>query len=37
MKAPDPLWPGPPQSPLEEAEETPKKLERDLDAFEPAA
>jgi len=25
MKAPDPLWPGPPQSLLEEAEETQRK------------
>ena len=37
MKAPNPLWPGPAQSLLEEAEETPEKMEGDLDASEPAA
>jgi len=36
MKAPDPLWQGPPQS-LLEAEETPERMEGDLDASEPAA
>jgi hypothetical protein len=35
MKAPDPLWQGP-QS-LLEAEETPERMEGNLDASEPAA
>ena len=37
MKASDPLWPGPPHSLLEEGEETPEKMEGDLDGSEPAA
>jgi len=37
MKAPNPLWPGPAQSLLEEPEKTPGKMEGDPDASEPAA